>query len=133
MSMVPRKNVITALGNAIVTSIGSDIGNRVTYTQEAPQDTTTPLCIFFETGDVPQYDMNKESLDINYQISIFGTKKAGATALVELTDTLINDLSRNAMDITGYVNEDVQITQAGRTVVEGDYNHRIIEIRIQGF
>lgn len=131
--MTPRKNVVTAIGNAIQASIGSDVGNRIYYTQEAPQDKQLPLAIFFGTGDVPKYDMNKESLDADYQVSIFGEKEKGALAITAIGDTLINDLSREEINITGYVNEDVQITEAGRIVVEGDYLHLIIEFRILGF
>lgn len=133
MSMVARKNVIIGLGNAIRTSIGSSVSDRVYYTPEAPQDKELPLCLYFGTGDVPQYDYGKESLDANYQISIFDDKEKGALSITNLGDTLLNDLSRQTLSITGYVNVDVQIIEAGRIAVEGDYLHLILEIRILGF
>ena len=133
MSIVPRKNIITALGTKINSSIGSSLGNRVYYTGEAPQDKSLPLAIYFGVSDVPHYDMNKESLDATYQISIFDEKDKGALSITNIGDTLINSLSRETITITGYSNVDVQILEAGRTVVEGDYLQLIIEIRIQGF
>ena len=133
MSMVPRSNVIKALGASIDASIGSLIGNRVYFTQEAPQDKEYPLCTYFGIGDVPQYDMNKESLDSEFQINIFDLKDKGSLSLNNIGDTLINDLSRAEIDIIGYVNEDIQILEAGRIQVEDEYLHLIIEIRILGF
>lgn len=131
--MTPRANVVEGVGDAIVASIGSNVSNRVYYTQEAPQDKQLPLATYFGVSDVPQYDMGKESLDADYQINIFGDKDRGALALHTIGDTLIASLSRGAMSITGYVNIDIQITEAGRIAVEGDYLHLIIEIRILGF
>ena len=133
MSMTPRQNVITVIGDAIIASIGSDIGNRVHFSQEAPQDELKPYATYFGVSDVPVYDMGKENLDADYQINIFGEKDKGALALIIIGDTLIDDLSREPMAMTGYTNVDVQIKEAGRIVVEGDFLHLIIEMRIQGF
>lgn len=131
--MKSRSTIVKAIGNAIKASIGTDVSNRIYFTQEAPQDKDLPLVIYFGTGDVPKYDMNKESLDADYQVSIFGEKDKGALVLTEIADTLIDDLSREEIPGTGYVNTDVQITEAGRIAVEGDYLHLILEFRILGF
>lgn len=133
MSMVPRRNVVTGVGNAITASIGSNVSDRVYYTSEAPQDKELPLVTYFGVSDVPQYDMGKENLDANYQINIFGEKDKGALILHSIGDALINDLSRGTISISGYTNIDVQIIEAGRIVIEGDYLHLITEIRILGF
>jgi len=128
MSLVSKTIVYTAVYSFINNALSINV-----YENEGPQDIDEPIAVYFGIGDVPQYDMNKESLDADFQVSFYGKKSLGAQALRTYADTLITALDRKPINIAGYNNEIVLIREAGRLVVEDDYLHLIIEFNLKAF
>lgn len=130
MSIVARTLVYDAVGAFINTTIGASVGNRV-YFMIAPQNeagiTDLPLVIYSVTGDVPTYDMGTEHLDIDFQVNFFGKKDLGVEVLRAISDTLVSALDGVNINIDGYDNEIVFVTNAGVPTIEDD---NIINIRI---
>ncbi|MCK4260434.1 MAG: hypothetical protein KAX49_15770 [Halanaerobiales bacterium] len=124
MSLVDQQNIIDAVYTAINTSIGSSVS---VFENEAPQDSDLPVCTFSIFGDVPVYHMNDESLDCEVQVKIYGWKKNGSKEVRAFSSTLINDLDRTKIDITGYDNETIFFKDRGIITKTDD----IIEIRLQ--
>lgn len=133
MSYTPRQNILNAIGSFIVASIGTELGNRIYNTTEAPQDEAYPNCIFFGVGDAPVYAMgDKEFLDANYQVSFF-IEKNSSTSLRAIVDSLNTDLTRADINITGFSNEDITLVEAGVETVKDNILMIRIEFRLQGF
>lgn len=136
MTLVNQQNIINAVYSFINTSIGSSnpSGQLIDiYEAEAQQNASLPLCIYQIVTDTPLYHMNDESLDCDIQVSFFGWKKNGSKALRTISDTLINDLDRNQINITGYDNEIVFITNRGVISIVDDVIEIRTEFRLKGF
>ena len=132
MSLTSQQNIIDAVYAKIKNSIG-DLVNDSIYENEAPQDTDLPMCVFNIVADVPVYDMNKESLDCDIQVFIFGWKKNGSKAVRTILSTLIESIDRNEINITGYDNEIVFISNRGVISIEDDIIEIRLEFNLKGF
>lgn len=97
--MIEQQNLV----NSLYTTLNSLIGDQATvYEGEAAQDANLPVCVFTIVGDTPEEWMVRDSLDVSFQVSLYGWKKDGIKAIREISDTLFIGLHRRTFEVVGY-------------------------------
>ena len=138
MSIKPRATVDSGVYQWIKNTVGQDAGFDqvcIVYNMEAPQDAsydTYPLAIFQPVSDVPIYDMSGESLDMDYQVVLYGNKEKGVKYVRDASDAVIESISKSAISLTGYSYTLAMITNGGTVSIIKDDIQIVTEFNLKG-
>jgi len=89
--------IISDLYEALVNSIGADIGERI-FENQATDNTTLPCLTFQIISNIPDYLFSEEKENVHIQLNMYGAKQIGVNILRSINDTLINDLNRKSLE-----------------------------------
>ena len=129
MATTSQQKVSAAINTAILSSIGTDVGNRV-YDTKVPDNKTLPYCRYQIIFDENINDLSCSRQEVTLQVNFFGNGKFGVKALRSVSDDLFSDLQRSQLSIADIaISNVINGTLQGISTIEEDGD--IINIRQQ--